>query len=245
MSNGANNQYVLIAGESASGKSASLRNLKNPERVAYFNCEVNKPLPFQHKFNEVKITDPMNLLSALSDAEESSNIDTIVIDSLTFWFDMLESQYVNNMDGYEGWKLYAQTFKNLMYQQIATSKKRIIVLAHNMDILDKNDATLKTQVPVKGALRNNGIESFFTTVVYATKQSVKKLEKDYKENNGLLNITEDEEIIGYKHVFQTKITKDTLHSRIRSPMGMFTKAQTFMDNDAELLLNHMAEFYGE
>lgn len=34
-----NDKLVLISGKSASGKSASLRNIKNPGGVVYLNCE--------------------------------------------------------------------------------------------------------------------------------------------------------------------------------------------------------------
>ena len=34
-----NTQLVLIGGKSATGKSASLMGLRDPERVAYMNCE--------------------------------------------------------------------------------------------------------------------------------------------------------------------------------------------------------------
>ena len=34
-----NTQLVLIGGKSATGKSASLMGLCNPERIAYMNCE--------------------------------------------------------------------------------------------------------------------------------------------------------------------------------------------------------------
>jgi hypothetical protein len=39
------------------------------------------------------------------------------------------------------------------------------------------------------------------------------------------------------------LTKSTIGERIRSPMGLFTRAQTFMDNDAGLLLKHLNEYY--
>lgn len=237
-----NTQYVLIAGESAAGKSASLRNLKNPEGVLYLNCEVNKPLPFPNKFFNHSISDPQDIFPILDDVENQDDIHTVVIDSLTFLMDMVETQYVNQMDGYDGWAFYSDFFKKLMYEHIGVSSKRILVLAHTLDILDK-DKNLKTQVPIKGALKNNGVESFFTTVIYATKASVKDLMENYSKDNDLLHISEEEELLGYKHVFQTKITRKTIHSRIRSPMGLFTKEQTFMDNDAELLLTHMHQFY--
>ena len=45
-------------------------------------------------------------------------------------------------------------------------------------------------------------------------------------------------------MFQTRITKNTVGERIRSPMGLFTKEQTYMDNDAQALLSHLRRFYG-
>lgn len=65
--------------------------------------------------------------------------------------------------------------------------------------------------------------------------------KDYK--NDLLHITEEDEMVGFKYVFQTKITKNTTGERIRSPMGLFDRSETYMDNDAQILLDHLQKFY--
>ena len=70
--------------------------------------------------------------------------------------------------------------------------------------------------------------------------SLKDLEP-YK--NDMLHITEDEELLGFKYVFQTRLTKQTLGERIRSPMGMFSKEETFIDNDAQTLLDHLKDYY--
>ncbi|TJX17778.1 MAG: hypothetical protein E5W21_35310 [Mesorhizobium sp.] len=64
-----------------------------------------------------------------------------------------------------------------------------------------------------------------------------------KYGSDLLTITDEDRELGFKHVFQTRITKETTGERIRSPMGMFTKEQTFIDNDCQLLLDHLAKFY--
>ena len=45
-----NDHLVLLCGKSATGKSASLMGLKNPEGVLYLNCESGKRLPFKAKF---------------------------------------------------------------------------------------------------------------------------------------------------------------------------------------------------
>ena len=59
----------------------------------------------------------------------------------------------------------------------------------------------------------------------------------------MLHITEEDELVNFKYVFQTKITKTTTGERIRSPMGLFSTKETYIDNDAQILLDHLTEFY--
>lgn len=243
MSDVINDQLVLISGESASGKSASLANLTGGKRNLYLNCESGKRLPFRNEFDGKTITDPYQVFEAFTYAanEGADQYDTIIIDTLTFLMDMFESQYVlGQRDTMAGWSNYQQYFKTLMQDHVANSPKAVIFLAHTRT--EQNEKLeSQTSVPIKGALKNNGIEAYFSTVVSTKKVPIKDL-KDYQNN--LLTITEDDELLGYKHVFQTRLTKSTVGERIRSPMGMFTKAQTYMDNDANLLLNHLADYYG-
>ena len=74
----------------------------------------------------------------------------------------------------------------------------------------------------------------------AKKVKVTDLE-EYK--NDLLNITERDKKVGYKHVFQTMVTSDTVNTRISTPMGMFSDNETYIDNDVALLLQRMNEYY--
>jgi len=94
MENYENDNLVLIAGSSASGKSASLMNIKEPEGVMYLNCEANKKLPFRSKFQEFNIIDPNQIYEAFDYAEGKNDIHTIVIDTLTYLMDMYETMYV-------------------------------------------------------------------------------------------------------------------------------------------------------
>jgi len=98
IANDMNTQLVLIAGFSASGKSASLRNLRNQERWFYLNTEAGKRLPFRNKFKSFNIEDPYQIWEAFDAASPgghmANEIDGIIIDSATFMMDMLESQYV-------------------------------------------------------------------------------------------------------------------------------------------------------
>jgi hypothetical protein len=236
-----NDQLVLIAGESGTGKSASLMNLPNQEKVMYLNCEAGKRLPFKNRFKNFTVTDPYHVHEAFDHAYNNPDYSIIVIDTITFLMDMFETQYVlAAADTQKAWGSYAQFFKVLMQEKVAASDKAVIFLGHTRSELDQKAMEMKTAVPVKGSLKNNGIEAYFSTVVSTKKVDLKDLEP-YKSD--LLQITEQDELLGYKHVFQTQLTKSTIGERIRSPMGLFTRAQTFMDNDAGLLLKHLNEYY--
>lgn len=236
-----NDNLVLIGGKSATGKSASLMKIKDPEGVMYLNCEAGKKLPFRSKFKEFVITDPFQVNEAFQHAETKPELHTIIVDTQTYLMDMFESIYVyNNANTQKAWGDYAQFFKNLMQQDVAKSTKNVIVLAHTADTLNETEMVMETKVPVKGSLKNNGIESFFSQVLASKKLSIKAL-KDYA--NPLLKITPEEEALGFKYVFQTKLTKETVGERIRGPMGMFDTNETFIDNDVQLVLNRLHEYY--
>jgi len=236
-----NENLVLIVGASAAGKSASLRGLRNQEGVMYLNCEAGKKLPFANNFQSYTITDPYQVLEAFDHAETDSNIHTIIIDTATFMMDMFESVHVlTSANTMQAWGAYNQFFKTLMQDKVARSTKNVIVLAHTLATYNEADMVIETKVPVKGALKNQGIEAYFSCVVAAKKVAIKDL-KDY--GSELLQIDAEEEALGFKYVFQTKLTKTTVNERIRSPMGLFTTKQTFMNNCAQQLLDHVNAYY--
>ena len=241
MSTQFNDHLVLLCGKSATGKSASLMQLENPEGVMYLNCEAGKKLPFRAKFKQFTITDPLQINEAFDAAEQMEGVHTIVVDSLTYLLDMYESVYVlNSTNGMQAWGQFAQYFKVLMQQYVAKSTKNMIFIAHTADTLNESEMLMETKVPVKGSLKNNGIESYFTIVIASKKVPLKSL-KDY--GSELLNITPEEEALGYKYVFQTKLTKDTVNERLRGPMGLWNTKETFIDNNTQLVINRLREYY--
>lgn len=236
-----NDHLVLLCGKSATGKSASLMGLENPDGVLYLNCEAGKRLPFKSKFIQKTVTDPLQVYEAFDWAETNPNIHTIVVDSLTYLLDMYESVYVlNSSNTMQAWGAFAQYYKTLMQQYVARSTKRIIFIAHTSDTLNESEMAVETKVPVKGSLKNNGIESYFTVVIASKKVALKAL-KDY--GSGLLNVTPEEEALGFKYVYQTKITKDTVNERLRGPLGLFDTKETFIDNNMQLVMNRLKEYY--
>lgn len=237
-------QLVLIAGSSAGGKSASLENLRDQENIIYLNCEAGKLLPFKNKFKRAVVTDPMQVPQTFVDVTtkpELANIHTIIVDSLTFMMEMYESQYVlPSTNTQAAWGDFQQFFKELMQVHVAKCRCNVIFIAHTYAELNEATGLFSSFVPVKGALKKNGIEAYFTTVVHAKRMPLIKL-KDYSSD--LLNINKEEKIVGFKYVYQTRVTKETVEDRIRGPKGLFSVQQTFMDNDAQLLLDHLDNFY--
>jgi hypothetical protein len=154
---------------------------------------------------------------------------------------MYESVYVlNSSNGMQAWGQFSQYYKTLMQQFVARSTKQIIFTAHTSDTLNESEMLMETKVPVKGSLKNNGIESYFTVVIASKKVALKNL-KDY--GSALLTITPEEEALGFKYVFQTKITKETVNERLRGPLGLFETKETFIDNNIQLVLNRLKEYY--
>lgn len=243
MSTQFNDHLVLLCGKSATGKSASLMNMEKPEGVMYLNCEAGKKLPFKAKFKQFVITDPLQINEAFDAAETMPEVHTIVVDSLTYLLDMYESVYVlNSTNGMQAWGQFAQYFKVLMQQYVAKSTKNVVFIAHTADTLNESEMLMETKVPVKGSLKNNGIESYFTVVVASKKVQLKNL-KDY--GSELLNITPEEEALGFKYVFQCKLTKETVNERLRGPLGLFDTKETYIDNNMQLVLNKLREYYAD
>lgn len=236
-----NDNLVLLVGKSATGKSASLREIKNPESVLYLNCEAGKKLPFRSKFLEKTVTDPLQVYEGFDYAETRADIHTIVVDSLTFLMEMYESVYViNSANTMKAWGDYAQYCKNLMQQYVARSTKNVIFIAHTKSDLNEAEMVMETYVPIKGALKGVGLESFFSIVIASKKVPLKVL-KDY--SSPLLNVTPEDEALGFKYVFQAKLTKDTVNERLRGPLGLFSTQETYIDNNMQLVLNRLHEYY--
>ena len=236
-----NKRLVLIVGFPGSGKTASLRDLEDQEGVLFLNCESGKDIPFKNKFQEEIITDPYDVLEHIAEAEDNPKMHTVVIDSLTMMMEMFESVHiVGAKDSRAEWGNYNQFFKELMQQYVATSRLRFIFTAHIDSDLNEESGLKEVYVPVKGALKRNGVEAYFSVIVAAVKMPLKKL-KGYE--NDLLVITPREEKLGFKHVYQTQTTKDSLGDRLRGPFDMWEIEETYIDNNGQNLLNVLDDYY--
>lgn len=128
----------------------------------------------------------------------------------------------------------------MLQQHVAKSTKNIIFTAHTADVLNESEMAQETLVKIKGSVMNQGVESYFGTVISTKKLALKQL-KPYV--NDLLVITPEDEALGYKYVFQTRLTKDTVHERIRGPLGMWEVKETYIDNNLQNVINRLTEYY--
>jgi hypothetical protein len=236
-----NKHLVLIAGKSATGKTASLRTLKNPEGVLYMCCESGKELPFPSKFLVMNVTDPLSVFKAFEKAEQTKEIHTIVLDSLDYLMAMFESTYVlTSSNTMKAWSNYGEYFRNLHQKVIAECSKNVIVIAHTSDAYREQDMLYETGVHIKGSVEKQGVESFYNLVIACKKLGLKDI-SEY--SNDMLHITEEDEICQIKYVYQTRLTRDTVNEKIRGPIGLFSQQETYVDNDAQALLDRLHEYY--
>ena len=238
------NRYVLlISGASATGKTASLRELEDPEGVCYVNTEAGKELPFPAVFKKTNVTDAKMVPAIVREAENHDDNHTIVVDSLTYMMDLYESLHVTAdhvKDQRSAWGKYAKFFRDLMQQDVAQSSKNIAFIAHTASVYDSNEMVTENRVKVKGSLMNQGIESYFNHVISTKKMRISELEK---YENDLLTITPQEQALGFKYVYQTMLTRDTVNERIRGPMGMWLPEETFIDNNLQLVIDRLHQYY--
>lgn len=239
-----NPHSILICGESGAGKSMSLYEMRDRDDVLYLNCEGGKPLPFKNKFKNKVITDPEDIidwLEQLEDLGSENPYNFVVIDTISFMMDMYETVHViNSANTQKMWGEYAQFFKRLVNAS-AKVDAFFIFIGHLDRELDEEAGYYRTSVPVKGALKKKGLEAYFTTVINVSKETVKDLHK--APENALLTITDEDEELGYKHVFQTRTTKKTVGDRIRSPMGMWDRTELYINNDLAPVIKRLISYY--
>ncbi len=228
---------ILISGTQNSGKTTSLMNIRDPEGVLYLNFEAGKDLPFDDSgFVEKKILNPMHIEPAFKELEKTK-YHTMIVDSMTFMMDMFETQYVLTADNkMSAWGLYEQFFKKIMQVHVANTDKNIVFIGHTGYITNE-DRIREVKVMVKGSLtKQRSIESWFTNVLVAKRIG---LDDQYMKENDYLEISEREKIMGYKYVFQTQHTPETLNENPRSKRHFWDVNEIYIDNDIQVVFDKL------
>ena len=82
--------------------------------------------------------------------------------------DLFESQYiVGSANTMKAWGDYNQFFKTLLQDRVIRFGKPVIFIAHVKDEYDEKNMETKTAVPVKGALKGNGVEALTNSALLA------------------------------------------------------------------------------
>ena len=236
-----NKHIALIMGPPNSGKSTSLMNMKNQPRWAYLNTEL-KALPFADKFKvNIEVADAAEIIGFIKEIEESKEIDGAVLDTITFLMSMFERQYVTDaVDGQAAWGAYGNFYRNFIHA-IKAGTKDYAIMAHEEVIHNEQLMIMESRVPIKGAVGRIGVEADFTTILSTKQVPISKLEG--VENN-LLHITDEEIEDGFKHVFCTRISKDSIGQKMRSAIGLWDRSELYIDNDLEQVFTRLRDYYG-
>jgi hypothetical protein len=154
---------ILLVGAPGKGKTYSFRKL-NKEKTGFVNAE-NKPLSFEGTFKyHARPKKFAGAIKAIEDYASNSEIEVIVVDSLSAIFDMLIEEMRANFKGYDIWDNYNRSVTRLM-NVIKGVQKEVILTAH-YEIINIEGEPEK-RVKTKGKEWEGMIEREFTVVLYA------------------------------------------------------------------------------
>jgi hypothetical protein len=233
---------VLVAGPPNTGKTTSLMQMKNQASFVYLNTDL-KELPFKHNFlAAAEIAEPEDILEYINQIEENEVATGGVIDTLTFLMGMFERMRVKTShDTQKAWGQYGDFYRDFIHR-VKSGSKDYAILAHTDTIFNEVKGEYETKVPVKGAVGKVGVEADFSTILGTKQITIKQLEKLGIEND-LLHITDEEREDGFKFVFQTRITKETLGEKMRSAMGLWNRNELYIDNNLEQVFSRLRKYY--
>lgn len=235
-----NKNIVLIMGKPNTGKSTSLMNLHNQGKMVYLNTDL-KELPFKSRFlKNVEVSDALDVLAYINEIEQSPQVEGAVLDTITFLMSMYERQYVNSATNTQkAWGDYGIFYKEFIHA-IKAGTKDYAILAHEDTFLNEQSMQMESRVPVKGSVGKIGVEADFTTILSTKQMPIKKLEG---HENDLLHITDAEREDGFKYVFCTRVTKESIGEKMRSAIGLWKREELYIDNDLNQVFNRLKQYY--
>jgi hypothetical protein len=238
-----NKNMVLVMGRPNTGKSTSLMKLHNQSKMAYLNADL-KELPFRSKFAaNVEISDPLDIFDYVTEIEDNSDLEGGVLDTITFLMSTYERLYVTphagTKQGQSAWGDYGNFYRDFVHR-MKSGTKDYAVLAHSASDLNEEAGVMDTFVPIKGAVGRTGVEADFTTILSTKQIPLKKLQGF---ENDLLHITDEEKEDGFKFVFATRISKDSIGEKMRSAMGLWARNELYIDNDLNQVFNRLKTYY--
>lgn len=210
---------ILIMGESGSGKTTSMRNLK-PQETFYIDCD-KKGLSWkgwkeeysEQKKNYMATSDVQTIMSLLSKiSNEQTQIKVVVLDTLNAI--MIDDEF-NRMKekGYDKWQELAYSIYGIIQMSnVLRQDLTVILVMHSQTERDENTGEKFTRAKTSGRkLDKIVVESKLTTVLLA-------------------------KCIDGKYVFETKNNNST----VKAPLGAFDTDR--IDNDIVKVLEALKDF---
>lgn len=236
-----NKNVICVMGEPNSGKSTSLRNM-DLSNFVYLNPD-NKEPPFKGKFMANQFIErATDVPGYIGDIETNPKVRGAAIDTITKLMEMYERQYVvGAANGQAAWGEYGNFARQIIHQ-IKTGTKDYVIFAHEDKVLNEQRGVMESKIPIKGSVGKIGLEADFSIILASVQVPLKKLEG---HKNDLLTITPEEEEDGVKYVFVTRITKEYAGGKMRSPMGLWTRSELYIDNNLQKVFTRLKAFYGK
>lgn len=235
---------ILLLGQSTGGKSVMVGDIPEPEGVMCFHSE-DKKSPIDAPYLMVNVSEaPASVLDIIEeivtnggvyrfpDGDEQP-IHTVLIDSLSFLYDKIETFIVPSMTGYNGWDYYRKVLSTIA----GLCKKagiNLICTTHLQAVTNEQDQVTEYKAAVKGSMKNLSVEAFFDTILYVGRAPLEDLIPEYMNEYFVPNKLERRN--GIKYYCLTSITSDIDNMRIRSIPGMFAEDQLFVNNSMNTII---------
>lgn len=218
-------RLTFILGETGTGKSASLRNVKG-EECYLINC-VSKDLPFRKwsdKFNAKRknyyeTTKPKDIIKIMDGIDEKRpEIKNIIIDDFQY---VMSFEYLTQLDG-DVWDVFrgigGHVFDILNKARSMRSDLNVFIMSHSETIM--TDGLQKTKIKTVGKMVDEKItpEGLATIVLYTGVDPVAKGDNNYYF-----------------------ITQNDGKTTAKSPMGMFEESR--IDNDLQFVIDAINDYY--
>lgn len=223
--------FVIVLGETGSGKSTSLKTL-DPKETVVLNI-LGKRLPFKgsaalynvENRNLFKIDDWQSVINYLTSiSNDAPHVKNIVIDDATY---IMRTEFFNRSKerGFD------------KYNELADHFRRIIATC----------ASLRDDLNVFMLLHVDTVESDGSVIGYRSSSVGKLLEKMYKpeENTAITLFAQpqfDDKGKAKFGFYTHKVKKDGIELPSKTPEGMFE--EDFIPNDLGLVVKAMQEYYG-